>query len=71
MCLCITASIALQDLSQISKRGSNKAKSDTWFMIGITKMQLTTWILVFLETLATKTLQHMRSFAENVPKKPH
>lgn len=32
---------------------------------------LTTWILVFLQTLATKTLQHMRSFAENVPKKPH
>ena len=33
--------------------------------------ELTTWILVFLKTLATKTLQHMRSFAENVPKKPH
>ena len=33
--------------------------------------ELTTWILGFLKTLATKTLQHMRSFAENVPKKPH
>ena len=33
--------------------------------------RLTTWVLVFLKTLATKTLQHMRSFAENVPKKPH
>lgn len=33
--------------------------------------ELTTWVLVFLKTLATKTLQHMRSFAENVPKKPH
>lgn len=32
---------------------------------------LTSWVLVFLKTLATKTLQHMRSFAENVPKKPH
>lgn len=38
---------------------------------GIMGFELTTWILVFLKTLATKTLQHMRSFAENVPKKPH
>lgn len=34
--------------------------------------KLTSWVLVFLEAPATKTLQHMRSFAENVaPNKPH
>ena len=40
-------------------------------VVGIEAEALTTWVLVFLKTLATKTLQHMRSFAENVPKKPH
>ena len=27
---------------------------------------LTSWVLVFLKTLATKTLQHMRSFAPSL-----